>query len=216
MCRLVIAAGESPGKVWISGRLQVHSSNKPDCLVNWGWHVAPTLDVNIGGTVQTYVIDPSLFSSPVPVATWKGVQGDPSATLIYSSAAIFHYWTGETDPTNTKTEAVLTTYRNKLKLQSVGSDGPPPYTNCIVKPGGTQWYGLIEGNQTQRWYTWGWPASSHLAWNIMPLTPCPSGAQLTWSVAVERASPSQATWWITVTNLSAERVRFSGRFNVLS
>lgn len=216
MCRLMIADGAQPEKVWIEGNLNVSSHNKPNCLVQWGWHVAPTLQVDIGGSPQTYVIDPSLFNEPVPLATWKGVQGDPGATLTPSSADIFYYWTGATDPTYSQTNLVLTNHRNKLKLRSVGPDGPPPYPNCMVKPGGTQWFGLIEGNQTQLWFTWGWPAHRHVLWNIMPLTPCPGGAQLTWDVAVERANATQATYWITVTNLTADRVRFAGRYNFLS
>jgi Glutaminase len=216
MCRLMIVDGAQPEKVWIQGYLNVNSHNKPDCLVQWGWHVAPTLQVDINGSPQTYVIDPSLFNEPVPQATWKSIQGDPSASLTPSSADIFYLWGGTTDPTYSQTNADLVTYRNKLKLRSAGSDGPPPYTNCMVKPGGTQWFGLIEGNQTQLWFTWGWSASWHVVWNIMPLTPCPSGSQLTWDVAVERASSTHATYWITVKNLSADRVRFAGRYNILS
>jgi hypothetical protein len=216
MCRLMIADGSQPEKVWIQGNLNVNSHNKPNCLVQWGWHVAPTLQVDISGSPQTYVIDPSLFNEPVPLATWKSVQGDPNATLTPSTADIYYYWWGTTDPTYSQTNADLATYRNKLKLRSVGSDGPPPYTNCLVKPGGTQWFGLIEGNQTQLWFTWGWPATWHVVWHVMPLTPCPGGSQVTWDVAVERSGPSHATYWITVTNLTADRVRFAGRYNILS
>ncbi len=215
MCRLMIADGAQPQKVWIQGNLNVSSANKPNCLVQWGWHVAPTLEVDINGVPQTYVIDPSLFDAPVPLATWKGVQGDPSATLTPSPASQFTLG-GGTDPTYAQTNSVLTTYRNMLKLRSVGPDGPPPYTSCMVKPAGTQWFGLIEGNQAQLWFTWGWPAHSHMVWSVMPLTPCPGGSQLTWDVAVERASGAQATYWITVRNLSGDRVRFEGRYDVLS
>jgi Glutaminase len=216
MCRLMIADGAQPEKVWIYGGLKVSSHNKPNCEVRWGWHVAPTLLVDIGGSPETYVIDPSLFNEPVPLATWKSVQGDPNATLIPSSADVFHYGLSLTDPTYSETNTVLTRYRNKLKLRSVGPDGPPPYTNCMIKPGGTQWFGLIEGNQTQLWFTWGWPANRHMIWSIMPLTPCPGDSQLTWDVAVEQANATQATYWITVKNLTADRVRFAGRYNFLS
>jgi len=216
MCRLMIADGAQPEKVWIQGYLNVNSRNKPDCLVQWGWHVAPTLQVNVGGVGETYVLDPSLFDEPVPQVMWKNIQGDPNATLMSSTADIFYYWGSVTDPTYAQTNAVLNQYRNALKLRSVGPDGPPPYTNCMIQPTGTQWFGLIEGNQTQLWYTWGWPANWHIVWNVMPLTPCPGGSQLTWDVAVERASTPYATYWITVRNLSADRVRFAGRYNILS
>ena len=216
MCRLMIADGAAPEKVWIQGSLNVASHNKPNCLVGWNWHVAPTLQVDINGTPETYVIDPSLFNEPVTLATWKGLQGDPSASLTPSSADIFYLFTNLTDPTYSQTNIVLADHRTKLRLRSAGTDGPPPYISCMVAPSGTQWFALIEGHQTQLWFTWGWPASQHVLWNIMPLTPCPGGAQLTWDVAVERANTTQATYWITVKNLSADRVRFAGRFDVLS
>jgi hypothetical protein len=211
----MIADGAQPEKVWIQGSLTVSSRNKPDCVVNWGWHVAPTLQVDVNGTPQTYVIDPSLFTQPVPLSTWKGVQGDASATLTPSGAAIFYLWGNITDPTYAQTNTVLNTYRNQLKLRCASSVGPPPYTNCMVKPAGTQWFGMIEGNQTQLWFTWGWPAAMDVVWHVMPLTPCPGGAQLTWDVWVERANSSAATHWIQVKNLSNDRVRFEGRFDVL-
>lgn len=215
MCRLMIADGVTPAKVWISGGLQVNSSNKPNCLVVWYWHVAPTLQVTVGGSAQMYVIDPSLFNEPVPLATWKGIQGNPSATLVHTTVDQYGFG-GGTDPTYSQTNIDLTTYRNRLKLRSVGSEGPPPYTNCMVRPGGTQWFGLIEGNQTLRWFTWGWPARMHVLWNIMALTPCPGAPQLKWSVAVERYNATDCTYWITVNNLSADRVRLAGRYDILS
>jgi hypothetical protein len=46
----MIADGAQPKKVWIQGNLNVNSQNKPNCLVQWGWHVAPTLQVDIGGS----------------------------------------------------------------------------------------------------------------------------------------------------------------------
>jgi hypothetical protein len=134
MCRLLIAEGAAPDKVWISGNLSVPSHNKPDCLVRWSWHVAPTLQVSINGTTQTYVIDPSLCNEPVPQAAWKALQGDPLATLTPSSARIYYYWSGQTDDLYTDTNAVLEQHRMLLKLRSVSSVGPPPYTTCMVRP----------------------------------------------------------------------------------
>ena len=99
MCRLIIAAGITPNKVWIFGSLRAASQNNPNCQVLWGWHVAPTLSV---GT-ETYVIDPALFNGPVTEATWASVQGDPNRTLIPSPAST--YWRNQnpssatTDPT---------------------------------------------------------------------------------------------------------------------
>jgi hypothetical protein len=81
---------------------------------------------------------------------------------------------------------------------------------------GVQWFGMLEPNATRRWFTWGWPASWHVFWTIMPVTPCPGGPQLTWKVAVERASATACTYWISVTNLTGDRVKFEGRYDILS
>jgi hypothetical protein len=131
MCRLMIAMGLSPEKVWIQGQLTVKTRNNPNCQVQWGWHVAPTLCVRgpYFWQTQTMVIDPSLFTTPVTEATWKGVQGDPNATLTPSDASIFYLWGNETDPTYAKTNQVLATYRLALKNRSL-QVGPPPYANC--------------------------------------------------------------------------------------
>src|SRR5215813_8678555 len=69
MCRLMIAAGAEPRKIWIQGSLRVSSANKPDCVVNSGWPVAPILEVSSGAPAQTYVIDTTLFEEPVLQAT---------------------------------------------------------------------------------------------------------------------------------------------------
>jgi hypothetical protein len=134
MARLIIAAGQQPGKVWIYGRLRAATRNNPSCAVYWGWHVATTLEVDNGvGGAQTYVIDPSLFTSPIPTAQWSAVQGDPNATLVTTADTVFYRASGggtSTDPTYSQTAHVLATYRLKLKLRATGSDGPPPYARC--------------------------------------------------------------------------------------
>lgn len=131
MCRLMIAAGARPRKVWIYGSLNVQTVNNPNCQVFWGWHVAPTLCVRRGFCrTEEVVIDPSLFTEPVTKATWKSVQGDPAAALIASSAAIFYRnQSGSyqvTDPTYTQTNTVLATYRLALQNRALAL-GPPPY-----------------------------------------------------------------------------------------
>lgn len=81
---------------------------------------------------------------------------------------------------------------------------------------GTQWTGSVGANQTQRWFTFNWPATWHVIWTVMPTTPSASGAQLTWSVAVQRSSAEYATYWITVQNLTGAPVSFEGRYAILS
>jgi len=130
MCRLMIAMGLSPRKVWIQGSLKAATKNNPNCFVYWGWHVAPTLCVRRSFfRTEQMVIDPSLFTMPVTQATWKSVQGDPNATLTPSTADIFYLWGNVTDPTYAQTNQVLATYRLQLMNRSV-QIGPPPYANC--------------------------------------------------------------------------------------
>lgn len=132
MCRLMINMGLSPRKVWIQGSLHVSTRNNPNCQVFWGWHVAPTVCVRGPKFFQSQqmVIDPSLFSTPVSQATWKGVQGDPGASLTPSAASIFYLWGSVTDPGYVQTNQVLTTYRLQLQNRSLGPSGPPPYAGC--------------------------------------------------------------------------------------
>lgn len=219
MCRLMIADGADPEKVWIYGGLTVSSANKPDCVVNWGWHVAPTLQVNTASGIQIWVIDPSLFTGPVPRATWGGAQGDPNAVLEASPATFFYRGQGGSpvfyDPTYAETNDVLTTYRNALKLRSAAASGPPPYLQCLTMPPRVQFLGALGAGQTGQWFTWGWNPAWHVLWTIMPLTPCPGSPQLTWSVRVERATATQCTYWILVTNLKQEPVKFEGRYDIL-
>jgi hypothetical protein len=129
MCRLMINMGLTPAKVWIQGSLYVSTRNNPSCHVWWGWHVAPTLCVRGPSLFQTedMVIDPSLFTTPVSKATWKGVQGDPNATLTDTDAS--NYFWGSTDPSYTDTNQQLAFYRLQLQNRAL-QQGPPPYANC--------------------------------------------------------------------------------------
>ena len=219
MCRLMIGAGAQPNKVWNYGSLHVATRNQPTCGIGWRYHVAPTLLVSTGTAQEVQVIDPALFTGPVPQATWVGVQGDAHSTVAASDASVFYRDRGggaTYDPSYTETRRVLNDHRNLLRLRSVGRDGPPPYPQCFPRPPGVQWIGTIDAGATHRWFSWGWPAAWHMVWTIMPLTPCRGAPQLSWTVAVERASATQCTYWITVRNLTASPVSFEGRYDILS
>jgi hypothetical protein len=175
--------------------------------------------VTTGSGTETYVVDPALFTGPVSRATWAGVQGDPGATLIPSGADVFHRsFSGAVilDPDYSQTKSVLATYRAQLQLRSASADGPPPYPACQVRPPGTQWIGTVAAGSSGRWFTYGWPAGWHVVWTVMPTTICVGSPALSWSVAAERASSTQVTYWITVRNLTSRTVRFEGRYDVLS
>ena len=71
-------------------------------------------------------------------------------------------------------------------------------------------------NQTQRWFTHSWPVQWHVVWYMQPTTPTTGTPSVDWDVAVERASATHCTYWITVKNLTASPVTFEGRYAVLS
>lgn len=92
-----------------------------------------------------------------------------------------------------------------------------PVDGWITQPiCGRQWSGTITAGQSHDWYTWGWPATWHVVWTVMPTTPQLGVPALTWNVRVERASAEYVTYWITVTNVSGANVNFDGRFCILS
>ena len=81
---------------------------------------------------------------------------------------------------------------------------------------GVQWTGTLPPGGTGRWFTWGWAASRHVVWYMMPTSPRAGAPQLDWEVAVERANSTQCTYWITVRNLTSAPLSFEGRYAVLS
>ena len=121
---------EDPEKVWIHGWLTAPTANHPDCHVNWGWHVAPTVMTNLsGGGTEKQVIDPSLTPSPEALALWKNRQGDPSATLTETDWTNYN-WVGDTTSVSLAQSHVhMQTYRNRLQQRCLDF-GPPPY-NCV-------------------------------------------------------------------------------------
>jgi hypothetical protein len=50
---------------------------------------------------------------------------------------------------------------------------------------------------------------------MLPTTVQPGAPQLSWRVALERASGNFLTYWITVNNLTGQDVAFEGRYCVL-
>ncbi len=133
MFRLMIAAGQQPGKIWNYGRLFASTRNNPRCAVSWGYHVAATLSVDSGNGPQTVVIDPSLFPTPVADVQWRSVQGDPRSSVALTNSSVDsrrQSGSFSTDPNYKDTILVLAQYRSQLRLRSAGPNGPPPYVNC--------------------------------------------------------------------------------------
>lgn len=134
MYRLLTAAGAGAAKIWISGALITPTRNHPECGVRWAWHVAPTLcvrrRVGLLWSTESMVIDPSLFTTPVSLATWKGAQGDPGASLVPSAGPVYWFNGQLTDNQYVGTNWWLAYFRAQLLNRSLGPDGPPPYAAC--------------------------------------------------------------------------------------
>lgn len=81
---------------------------------------------------------------------------------------------------------------------------------------GVQWTGTLNAQQTQRWFTFNWPATWHIVWTVMSTTAQSGAPQVRWNVQVERANAEFITYWISVTNLTASPVTFEGRYCILS
>lgn len=79
MCRYMVNKGYLPGKVWLfedteALRIQMPDKTEP---TRWCFHVAPTLDVDMGPPhgVRPMVFDPALFDGPVSPERWCEIMG---------------------------------------------------------------------------------------------------------------------------------------------
>lgn len=81
---------------------------------------------------------------------------------------------------------------------------------------GVQFTGNIPANQSTRWFTFNWPQNKHIVWYVVPTSPRAGAPQVEWNVAVERASATQITYWITVKNLTNTAVQIEGRYAILN
>lgn len=79
-------------------------------------------------------------------------------------------------------------------------------------PVGTQFTGTVPASAAQRFFTHSWPVGRHVLWTVVPTTAASGAPQIEWDVAVERASASAVTYWITVRNLTAAPVDVEGRY----
>jgi hypothetical protein len=130
MCKLL--APLQPTKAWNYGKLRVATSNDPSCAVTWVYHVAPVLNVQVGGTVVPHVIDPAIFSEIVPLQRWRQTQGDQGSVLVSTEAQVYYRDPdGRTmlDPIFQDTESRLHYFQGEL-LSQIHQYGPMPYLQC--------------------------------------------------------------------------------------
>lgn len=97
---------------------------------------------------------------------------------------------------------------NLRQMISTAVAAPTPWV-------GVQFTGTLAANQTQRWFTFNWPAHWHVVWTVVPTSPRPGGPQITWKVQVERASDRFITYWVSITNVTPVAVNIEARFAVL-
>ncbi len=81
---------------------------------------------------------------------------------------------------------------------------------------GVQFTGSLTANQTQKWFTFNWNPANHIVWYVVPTSTTTAGQEVTWSVAVQRATATTCTYWITVTNLTAAAITFEARYAILA
>jgi hypothetical protein len=81
---------------------------------------------------------------------------------------------------------------------------------------GVQFQGSLPPNATQRWFTYNWPANWDVVWMVVPTSPQPGAPELEWSVAVERASASMITYWITIHNLTGVTISLEARYAIFN
>jgi hypothetical protein len=107
-------------KVFSFGALNVKATLSGDCCIDWWYHVAPVVRVMVKGIELLYVIDPSMFTGPVPLLTWLSAQentscnanADVTSYSIQPSSAYYPVGappnnTYATDPNYTDTNGTL-------------------------------------------------------------------------------------------------------------
>jgi hypothetical protein len=81
---------------------------------------------------------------------------------------------------------------------------------------GTLFTGPVGSSSAVRWFSSGWPAGWNVIWTVVSTTPVVGAPQVEWDVAVERATASNITYWITVRNLTSRPVNVEGRYAVMN
>jgi Subtilase family len=80
---------------------------------------------------------------------------------------------------------------------------------------GVQFSGRLEPGQTQRWFTFNWPAHWRVAWDVIPTSLRSGGPAVEWTVRTERPTDYYVTYWIDIRNMVSEPVFFEARYAVL-
>lgn len=82
---------------------------------------------------------------------------------------------------------------------------------------GIQFNGNVPANATRRWSTHSWSAALNVVWMMAPTGPVENGSpQVEWKVQNARQDDRLVTWFIEVTNLTAEPISFEARYAILN
>jgi hypothetical protein len=81
---------------------------------------------------------------------------------------------------------------------------------------GVQFTGSVAAGASHRWFTWGWPADWEIVWTVVSTSPVVGAPQVEWDVAVERASSSAITYWITIRNLTSRPINIEARYAIMN
>jgi hypothetical protein len=81
---------------------------------------------------------------------------------------------------------------------------------------GVQFRGTVAANSTARWYTFNWPSTEYVLWTVVPDSVNTSGAEISWSVAVQLASTTAVTYWISITNVTGSPVDIEARYVIVA
>jgi len=131
MCHALAGTGVSAGKCWTYGDFHIPSASYPTCHVVWDWHVATAVRLNTAQGPETYVIDPSLFDQPVPLARWLGRMAHPApAAVITGPSRYYRLETGYEYPVDMKHRDRLAEYYRKQLRNQTAESGVPPFANC--------------------------------------------------------------------------------------
>lgn len=80
---------------------------------------------------------------------------------------------------------------------------------------GVQFTGQLQPYQTQRWFTYNWPAHWRVVWDVIPTSLRGGGPAVEWTVRTERPTDYFVTYWIDIKNMAGEPVFFEARYAVL-
>jgi hypothetical protein len=79
---------------------------------------------------------------------------------------------------------------------------------------GVQFTGSIAANSSKRWFTFNWPAAWNVVWTVVSTSPVLGAPQVEWDVAVERATATTITYWITIRNLTGNPTNIEARYAI--